>query len=274
MARLIVTRPEQQALPWVKVLGEMGHEAQAFPLIEIASVDSPDDVQAVQAGWQRLPMCDALMFVSSPAVHGFFKPNEAIAGIESARDAIELIVNNYPRLRLWATGPGTVASLIALGMPQERIDGPALNAAQFDSEALWQTVRSQVAPGKHVLIVRGRDVGMPDSSRDWLAQQIIASGGIAHTLVAYERRAPKWSAAQTAQFQRWLNDGSIWLLSSSQAVRNIPSILNTRQAICICTHERIAQSARERGFAVVCTSRPTMQDVAASIKSLNDRANP
>jgi uroporphyrinogen-III synthase len=269
MARLIVTRPAQQVQGWLRALGELGHEALALPLIEIAPAQSKDDSLALQAALQRLQNLDALMFVSSSAAQVFFQPNRHLAGMENARNAIELIANKYPRIRLWATGQGTVASLRSLGVPSERIDAPDALAGQFDSEALWQVVRPQIIVGKSVLILRGRDVGMPDSSRDWLAQQIMDSGGIAQILVVYERRAPSWGVAQIAQSQEWLRDGSIWLLSSSQALRNMPAALDASRAICICTHERIAQTARQRGFAVVCTSRPTMQDVAASIKSLN-----
>ncbi len=271
MARLIVTRPESQAVAWLQVLRGMGHEAVALPLIEIAPVDSEDDAQALELAWARLGGFDALMFVSSSAAQAFFKPNQPNAVIESTQRAIELVVNKYPNIRLWATGQGTVASLRGLGIPDSRIDAPSAHAGQFDSEALWEVVQPQVHSASRVLILRGRDIGVFDSGRDWLAQQIMAQGGVAQRLVVYARRAPRWGVAQTAQCRAWLRDGSIWLLSSSQALRNLPANLDTSQARCICTHERISQTARERGFAVVCTSRPTLQDVAASIKSLDEQ---
>jgi uroporphyrinogen-III synthase len=255
MARLIVTRPAEQATAWLQVLRDMGHDAVALPLIEIAPVESEDDAQALELAWARLKSFEALMFVSSSAAQAFFKPLRPFAGVESVQRAIDLIVNEYPNIRLWATGQGTVASLRALGIPENRIDAPSAQAGQFDSEALWQVVQSQVHSASRVLILRGRDVGTFDSSRDWLAQQIMANGGVAQKLVVYERT--------------WLRDGSIWLLSSTQALRNLPPGLDLSQGICICTHERISQAAKAKGFAVVCTSRPTMQDVAASIKSLN-----
>jgi uroporphyrinogen-III synthase len=83
----------------------------------------------------------------------------------------------------------------------------------------------------------------------------------------YERRAPLLDAAQLERGRGWLLDASVWLFSSSQAVRHLPPALDASKGICICTHERIAQAAKARGFAVVCTSRPTVQDVLASIKS-------
>lgn len=268
MARLIVTRPAEQAAAWLQVLRYMGHEAVALPLIEIAPVDSEDDAQALELAWQRIGSFQALMFVSSSAVQAFFKPSQLNAVIDSEQRAMDLVVNEYPKMRFWATGQGTVASLHALGIPQDRIDAPSAQAGQFDSETLWAVVQSQVHSASRVLILRGRDQGMFDSSRDWLAQQIMAKGGVAQKLVVYQRRAPKWDLTQIAQCRAWLRDGSIWLLSSSQALRNMPRNLDTSQGICICTHERISQAARARGFSVVCTSRPTLADVASSIKSL------
>ncbi len=269
MVRLIVTRPAEQATAWLQVLRNMGHEAVALPLIEIAPVDSEDDAQALELAWARLESFDALMFVSSSAVQAFFKPKQQNAVITSLQRAIDLVVKEHPDIRLWATGQGTVASLRSLGIPQPRIDAPDAHVGQFDSEALWDVVRPQVHIASRVLILRGRDMGVFDSSRDWLAQQIMASGGVAQKLVVYQRSAPRWDSAQLTQCSAWLRDGSIWLLSSTQALRNLPASLDARKGICICTHERISQAARERGFAVVCTSRPTLQDVAASIKSLN-----
>jgi uroporphyrinogen-III synthase len=269
MARLIVTRPESQAAAWLPVLRNMGHEALALPLIEISPVDSEDDTQALDLAWGKLGSFDALMFVSSSAAQAFFKPCQPNAVIVNTQRAIECVVEQHPKIRLWATGQGTVANLLSLGIPKDRIDAPDTQAGQFDSETLWALVQNQINIGSRVLILRGRDVGVFDSSRDWLAQQIVARGGMAQKLVVYQRRAPNWDAAHIAQCKAWLRDGSIWLLSSTQALRNLPATLDASQGICICTHARISQAARERGFAVVCTSRPTLQDVAASIKSLN-----
>lgn len=79
-------------------------------------------------------------------------------------------------------------------MPPDRIDGPAPDAPQFDSEALWQQVAGQIRPGDRVLIVRGRSGGAHDtaqgSGRDWLARQIEAAGGQVDFVVAYQRGAP------------------------------------------------------------------------------------
>jgi uroporphyrinogen-III synthase len=267
--QIVLTRPVAQQAAWAEAVQAQGWTAVSLPMLTIESMPFawPADISVYQA----------LMFVSSNAVQGFFrvetaifKKNQYLAPEDIALNAINLIANHVPQRRYWATGPGTVQALLAAGVLPESIDAPAHAAGQFDSEHLWQMVASQIAPGSRVLIVRGQDIDQPDSSRDWLARQIAAAGSQADCLSVYARRAPQWNAAQLAQMQAGLHDGSVWLWSSSQALRNLPASLDTSRARCVCTHERIAQAARARGFAVVCTSRPLLADVVASIKSLDE----
>ncbi len=264
---LIVTRPLAQALPWLQAFQQAGHLASSLPLIDIAPANGAQDLQQLESLRQQLRDVHALMFVSSNAVAYFFRKKGHLAPVEYRGFAIKLIAKERG-LRYWATGPGTVKALQAQGLALAQIDAPECSQANFDSEALWHIVRPQLRPGMQVLIIRGRDVGQPDNSRDWLAQRISSCGAQAHALVVYERHAPSWQAQQLAQAQAWLRDGSVWLWSSSQALLNLPSSCDVSQAVCICTHARIAQAAQQRGFAVVLTSRPTVQDVLASIESL------
>jgi uroporphyrinogen-III synthase len=208
------------------------------------------------------------MWVSGNAVGYFFKPNQATGQQNIAGAAINSVVADT-RLRHWATGPGTVAALVQHGVPVAQIEAPDADAAQWDSEALWQRVAGQIKPGSTVLILRGIDVGTPNASRDWLATQVRAAGGAVEFAAVYERRAPQFSTAQIAWAQQAAGDGSVWVFSSSQAVTHLPAIEGGWQdARCVATHERIAQAARAKGFAVVCTSRPAMEDVVRSIKSM------
>jgi uroporphyrinogen-III synthase len=263
--RAIVTRPAGQAAQWVAGLAAQGIAAQSFPLIDIADALSDMQRQALQACAVQMDVC---MWVSANAVGCFFKLNQAVAQQNIARAAINSVVNNAT-LRHWATGPGTVAALQKAGVPLGQIDAPDGRAAQWDSEALWQRVAGQVKPGKTVLVLRGTDVDTPSASRDWLADQVRAAGGAVQFAAVYERRAPQFSAVQIAWAEQAAVDGSVWVLSSSQAVTHLPAIAGGWQhARCVATHERIATAARAKGFAVVCTSRPTLEDVVRSIKSM------
>ena len=78
--RVIVTRPAQQAAPWVNRLRAAHFNAVALPLIEVAPVPDPSPVVAA---WQRLPGYDAAMFVSANAVDHFFALKPMLAPVYS-----------------------------------------------------------------------------------------------------------------------------------------------------------------------------------------------
>lgn len=164
------------------------------------------------------------------------------------------------KTRVWTPGPGTARQALALGVPAALIDGPAPDAAQFDSEALWAQVAAQVRPGDRVLIVRGLGSG-----REWLAEQIRAAGGTVDFVAAYQRSAPKFTAEQLALAQAAAHDGSLWLFSSSEAIAHLPGA-DWSQARAIATHPRIAQAARTAGFGGVSTCKPALADVVSALK--------
>lgn len=250
---VIVTRPAQEAGQWVARLQARGIDAVAWPLIEIVPV--PDQVPLARA-WFDLPQLSAAMFVSANAVRGFFAACPALPA-------------TWPRA--WATGPGTRDALLAAGWPPEKVDAPADDAGQFDSEALWPLVQTQVRPGALVLIVRGGDAAGQPVGRDWLSGRLVAAGGQARFVVAYGRRAPVWTAEQAQAARAAASDANaLWLFSSSEAVANLGALLpgqGWQAARALATHPRIAQAARALGFGGVDGCRPAFEDVVASIES-------
>lgn len=260
-----MTRPERDARRWVEALQQRGLQAEALPLIDIRALpDSP----AVQEAWRTLDSYAALMFVSGNAVDSFFASNEAPAHMQN-RDAAINSGANTPRFM--APGPGTVAALAAAGVPASRIDAPAADAAQFDSEALWSLVGQRDWQGRRVLIVRGQsasaEAGAGANGRDWLARQWRAGGAQVEFLAVYQRRAPVFDAAQLQIIEHAARDGSVWLFSSSEAVAHLPP-QDWSQARAIATHPRIADAARAAGWGVVAESRPALEDIVASIESM------
>jgi uroporphyrinogen-III synthase len=269
--RVIVTRPAREAAHWVALLGARGVNAVALPLIAIGPCTDAAARQALARAQHDLAQYRALMFVSGNAVTHFFelKPNWPPELTGQAPAAINT--------RAWAPGPGTVRALEQAGVPRSAIDGPAPDAPQFDSESLWAQVAPQIRPGDRVLIVRGRSAtaqGAHESEqgtgRDWLARQIEAAGGQVDFVVAYQRGAPHWSAAEVALAQQAAHDGSLWLLSSSEAVTHLADALPGQHwgaAQALVTHPRIADAARAAGFGTVRECRPALEDVVASIES-------
>ena len=253
--RVLVTRPESEARHWVDDLRRRGFDAQALPLIEIAPVA---DASELVAAWLRLDRYRAVMFVSGNAARHFFDCRPDGASWPAAT-------------RAWSPGAGTRQALIAAGVDRELVDAPPPEAAQSDSEALWQQVAGQVAEGDNVLIVRGADAQGTSSGRDWLAQQLAGAGARVEVVAAYRRQQPKLSDAQLAQARQ--SDAPrdcIWLFSSSQAIAHLQEILpgqDWARGRAVATHPRIAQAARRAGFGVVCESRPSLDAVVAALES-------
>ena len=258
--RVIVTRPQREAQRWVLDLSALGLDAQALPLMAVGAVDDTSDV--VRA-WQHLADYVGVMFVSGNAATYFFASKPSLAPVFSAQSAI--------KTRAWATGPGTARALLCEGVRPDRLDAPAPDAGQFDSEALWQVVGSQVQLGDRVLIVRGADAAGSSgqgSGRDWFAGRVAQAGGRVDFVVAYQRRAPEFSAPERALALQAATDGSVWLLSSSEALAHLSACLPGQSwagARALATHPRIALAAKQAGFGMVCESRPTLPDVVASL---------
>ena len=263
--RVIVTRPQREAQRWVRDLSALGLDAQALPLIKVGPVADPADL--VHA-WQHLSDYVGVMFVSGNAVEYFFASKPPLA--------TEFIALSAIKTRAWATGPGTARALVREGVAPERLDVPASDAAQFDSEALWQLVGAQVRSGERVLIVRGCDAAGsasagPGTGREWFANRVAQAGARAEFVVAYQRCAPEFSPHERQLARQAATDGSVWLFSSTEAVANLSAWLPGQSwsgTRALATHPRIAAAAKKAGFGVVCESRPTLPDVVASIESM------
>lgn len=251
--RVIVTRPQPEAGRWVEALRARGIDAVALPLIDIAP---PLDAGPLRQAWDRMPRFAAAMFVSGNAVQQFFAARPAGAPLPT---------------QAWVTGPGTQEALRREGLADAAIVAPATDAAQLDSEALWQRAAALVHAGDRVLIVRGADAAGTASGRDWLAEQLHAAKVEVQTVAAYRRCAPHWSAEQLAVAREAARGTAWWLLSSSEAVANLVQALpgqTFEHARAVATHPRIADAARSAGFGEVRECRPGLDAMVASIESV------
>lgn len=279
MRRILVTRPSHDAKPWVDAFRARGLQAEALPLIGIGPCTDPAAHQALLRARQlalKSGHYRAVMFVSGNAAQYFFTPDSSRAHTGQTLLA--------PDTRAWTPGPGTERALLELGLSSRQIDGPSPDAAQFESEALWQNVQGQVRAGDRVLIVRGTspatapavgnaDTPMPSTQgagRDWLAERLREAGAEVELLAVYERQLPAWTAQQLDLARQAASDGSLWLFSSSEAVANLQQLLPQQRwhsGLALTTHERIASKALSAGFGRVLHSRPSLDDVVASIES-------
>ncbi|MBK5204193.1 MAG: uroporphyrinogen-III synthase [Polaromonas sp.] len=264
-ARVIVTRPERDAQHWVRQLQLAGFEAEALPLIEISPASAAPDVQALKRAWQTLDRYAACLFVSGNAVEYFFKQKEVLDEVP-------------PGLRFMAPGPGTVAVLVAAGVPVGQIDAPAPDARQFDSQSLWKVIGQRDWQGRRVLVLRGENLGpaagyAASPGRDWIARQWEAAGAQVDFVAVYQRRAPRLTDAQVQRARLASTDGSVWLFSSSEAVANLASLpalsaMDWSHARAVATHPRILDAARAVGWGVVVASRPALKDIRDTLASI------
>ena len=282
--RVIVTRPEDEASGWVQQLAQAGFAAEALPLIGIRPAAEPGDLAALEKARRELAQYAACLFVSGNAVRHFFKGFRPFGEAEWAQAATKNIataVSLPASLRLLAPGPGTAAALRDAGVPAPQIETPALDAEQFDSEALWQQIGSRDWAGQRVLVVRGR-VGQPFSpdadpagpaapGRDWIARQWQAAGAQVDFLCVYERVRPSLTLAQRARAETASADASVWLFSSSEAVANLTAstTLDFSRGLAIATHPRIATAAEAAGWGVVKQSRPALCELVACLRSMD-----
>lgn len=250
--RFVLTRPAPEGEASAKRLRQAGFDVVALPLIAIAEPDR-DQAETLRRCSLTLHEHRAVMFVSAAAVRHFF--GAAAPGTHWP-----------PATRAWAPGPGTAAALRAQGVPAGAIDTPAEDAAQFDSEALWDAAGGGIAHGDSVLIVRGAETDRTDDAgsghgRAWMAERLADAGALVSAVAAYRRGQPAWNDAESALAISLAGRGTAWVFSNSEAVAHLFALLPVtgdalRQGIAVATHPRIAASARAAGFAQVVLARP------------------
>jgi len=166
-----------------------------------------------------------------------------------------------------APGPGTAQSLRAEGVPAAAIVAPAADAAQLDSESLWQELGRRDWRGRRVLVVRG------DGGRDWLVERLVEAGATVDAVAAYRRLAPRLAAAARRALDAALAEPArhAWLFSSSEAIAHLQALDGVSIAPgsrALATHPRIAARARQAGFAEVFEVQPGLDAVVACIQSM------
>lgn len=255
---ILVTRPQPQADEWTLQLRALGEQAQALPLI---AVGPPADASAVHAAWRDLPATRLVMFVSPNAALWFARQRPPQAPWP-------------PHVLAAAPGPGTAQALRhALGgngPGAAHLVTPPADSEQFDSEHLWPHLAGMAWQRQRVLIVSGGDQGEA-RGRQWLTERLSDAGAEVRTVLTYQRQCAAWDAAATALAQAAAARPAehLWLLSSSEAVQHLDTLLNgvPAGACALATHPRVAETAAAAGFQTVRVARPTPEAVAQARRS-------
>lgn len=225
--KIVVTRPQAQALGLSEQIRAAGGVAVWFPTIEIQPLADNAGLDAVLA---RLAEFDLAIFISSNAVSCVF------ARLSGAWPAA---------LPAAATGPGTAAALAARG-----VTGAIVPPAQFDSEGLVaELARRHLSPSK-VLILKG------EGGRPWLADTLRAQGAKVESVASYRRVR---SAADPRIVGRLAEAGELAgvVVASSEGGENMMAILGESASRWLAgvpifvPHARIADAMRAHGLSRV-----------------------
>lgn len=286
----ILTRPDGQADGFARALNIEGIDTLAFPLLHIAAQTDAAALSALDRALRSLPSYALTVFVSPNAVAHALARFVHLHSRDNRDTADARAGDLWPRaLPVAVVGPGSAQALAEAGIapPRHRvIVPPGGPAARFDSEALLEQIDLAALAGRRVLLVRG------DGGRELLAETLRAHGAQVDIVSAYTRRAPQpdalaWAALEARMA---LPGPCVWVLTSSEAVRHLATLLaaryGTRDGVhtpgtpqvlaqilatpCLTSHARIADAARAAGFDRITQCAPGDENLLAALKTWAD----
>lgn len=249
---IVVTRPIAQAEPLAQRIAATGRNVVVFPLLEILPV--PDQV----------PMESALRNLDRYAMAAFVSPNAISAAF--AR------IDTWPaQVAIAVVGEGSKAALARHGVTSANatIFSPS-DPLRTDSQTLLEVLDLNALRGQRVLIVRG------ETGRELLSEALRAHGVQVEQVAAYRRAAPAFDQERRAQLARLLECGAEWIITSSEALRNLLQMVRDlagdagmekiRQHKLIVPHVRIAETAHGLGFVDVMQTASGDEQLLAALK--------
>jgi len=250
---VVVTRPTAQAQPLAQQVAAIGREVVLFPLLCIAPLS---DVSALQAVLARLSDYALVVFVSPNAIDAVFAQ----------------LPQWPPGVAIGIVGEGSRLALLRHGVNDSmaRILAPAAGQ-RMDYEALFQNLDLERLRGRRVLIVRGQ------AGRDFLTDMLVAAQVEVAHVTAYQRLAPRLDAAMMSQLSLLLATESEWVVTSSEALRNLlqltaeafgaDGVVKIQRKHILVSHQRIAETAQSLGFFYVTTCGSGDERLIAALQS-------
>jgi uroporphyrinogen-III synthase len=221
--RVLVTRPEPQAVPLIEALSAHGAEPLAFPTIEI--IPAPNAADSLGDAGQY----HDLIFVSANSaaysLEHFTPGNQRVIAIGSAtRKALDM--------------RGVAVDL----SPRE----------QSDSEHLLAHPDMQQMQGRRVLIIRG------DNGRELLAQCLRERGASVDYAEVYMRRIPDDADCSELK-QQWQQKVDVITTTSNAIINNLLELCGDQDSILetpiLVISKRCAKHAHACGFQRIIESR-------------------
>jgi uroporphyrinogen-III synthase len=222
---VLVTRPEQQAMPLCRLLEIQGASTLRLPAIEIKPIGNRRET-AAQLG--TLAEFDVIIFTSANAV----------------RFGASLL-DQKRELTLAALGPATARALNQAGY---RV--AVQPVGNFDSESLLRHPRLEHPAGRRILIIKG------SNGRPFLEQELAHRGAHVVTADVYQRVPATPSHAVLAQLLESFTAGAVQVITATslEIAGNLLSMATPalrdefERTHWLVPGERIAAGLREQGL--------------------------
>jgi uroporphyrinogen-III synthase len=183
---VLVTRPEQQAMPLCRLLEIQGASTLRFPAVDIRPIGNRRETSA-QLG--DLAQFDVIIFTSANAV----------------RFGASLL-DQKRELTLAAIGPATVRALNNAGY---RVSVQPPPRGTFDSEGLLRHPRLEHAAGRRILIIKG------SGGRPFLEEELVRRGAHVAAADVYQRVPTAPSAADLASLLASFTAGAVQVITAT-----------------------------------------------------------
>ena len=250
---VVITRPLAQAGAFATRVTAIGRMPVIFPLLEITPVADSAELQRVLSVLERYAL---VVFVSPNAIDAAFQ-----------------FIPSWPgSVAIGIVGEGSRLALQRHGVDESHatIHAPR-NSERMDSEELFKSLDLDALRGKRVLIVRGQ------AGRDFLTDMLRVEGVEVEHVTAYQRLLPQVDAEKAAHLRSLIEAGSEWVVTSSEALRNLRQItadalgrdcvVKLQRNQIIVSHQRIAETAHSLGFSHVTMTGSGDERLIAALQS-------
>ena len=245
---VLVTRPEQQAMPLCRLLEIQGASTLRLPAVDIKPIGNRRET-AAQLG--ALAEFDVIIFTSANAVRF------GASLLDQKRD-----------LTLAAIGPATARALNHAGY-RVAVQPPSPGA--FDSESLLQHPRLEHPAGRRILIIKG------SGGRPFLEEELARRGAYVIAADVYQRVPTTPSPAVLAALLASFTAGSVQVITATslEIAGNLLGLATPElryefeRVHWLVPGERIAAGLRERGLSSPLVQADSAEDhdlVAALIR--------
>lgn len=208
--RVIITRPEKQALIWAKKLSLCDVDSKIIPLLEIKSFQDSAEMESIVRPIKNcilnLDLYQKVIFVSQNAVEY----------------GMEWIENYWPQMPIgisfFAVGETTANLLREYGVSVQ--DLAETTQGNMTSESLLSAPGLQEVDGDKILIVRG--VG----GRGHLAEELRKRGAFVEYCEVYQREIPAQAKVQLLTWLRELSGSALMVFHSGETLDAFQALMS------------------------------------------------